>query len=287
MKIKIFSPSDNMNLETWWGDYWAKVFMGNALKKLGHVMVDSDLDADMSIVFCSGNFVPEVRSKIKVAWIYARHKTCLTHIEYFKKFTHVFSLSESGCSDFTKHGVSCSFLQVGTNRKPATLENYINEVTLVGNSGKPDRLTLVDEIAKHNIDLKIYGNGWHTRPQYSKHFGGRCWENSKLNILYAGSKINIISHEKEMRECGLVAIKVLDIAASKGFCLCDNNIGLPYYFRNMPVYTSNEDAIKKIKYYLVHPEERQRVIESNFEDVQRFTWEMVAEVLDNKVKEII
>ena len=85
----------------------------------------------------------------------------------------------------------------------------------------------------------------------------------EMPIVFASSKININITIRSI-ESGIPQ-RVFDILASGGFCLTNYQSGIADCFEDgidLVMYTSEQDLIDKIAYYLEHEDERIQIAES-------------------------
>jgi len=79
------------------------------------------------------------------------------------------------------------------------------------------------------------------------------------------------------------------VLASKGFLLTEAWDDIDSYFvpgEHLAVFKGVEDLKQKIAYYLEHPEERERIAEAGYKEVQKYTREAWAQAIVDKVEEL-
>lgn len=126
---------------------------------------------------------------------------------------------------------------------------------------------VVDWLIERGYNLKIYGRGWDKDDKYRKHAAGTVEESSDdLRKLYQYSKINVGTNI-------IMGIHRRNSECIKNGCLCFQAEASPKYmasdYRNffkdgtdIVVYKNKQELYEKIDYYLLHGQERERIIEA-------------------------
>jgi spore maturation protein CgeB len=73
-----------------------------------------------------------------------------------------------------------------------------------------------------------------------------------------------------------VPLRVFDILGAGGFCLTNFQEGIREHFmdgEDLVMYTSAEDMLEKIQYYLKHEEERKKIAKQGHETVKKYSYE--------------
>jgi len=120
-------------------------------------------------------------------------------------------------------------------------------------------------IANEGYDLKLYGRGWDNHPRLSKYAQGPANNGKELCRIYNSSQINLQIHNG----CNLHP-RLIDGLVSEGFFLTKYHPsdyeegGLISYFdldQDIVYFRGKDDLLRKVRFYLDHPEERRLVVE--------------------------
>ena len=172
---------------------------------------------------------------------------------------------------YKKEGID-AFITSGTNIqhfKPLNLKK-IYEVTLIGTPNK-DRYDLTKYLMDKGINIKIFGWGWHKYPDLKKIYGGPLSDKELVKKIDQ-SKINLCNMRTGFKTLNPIKGKILEIGATKGFLLTEYSPGLLKIFKEgkeLAIYKNNKDALEKIKYYLKHEKEREKIAENLYKKIIR------------------
>lgn len=131
--------------------------------------------------------------------------------------------------------------------------------THIARGGRVDLLT---EVNKH-FDLHVFGNGYEGWAMDVKNAHPPAFD-QKLSEVVAKSKIMLGINV--FNECpGYWSIRPVQVLMAGGFMLQKYVPGMEKELRDGAAYfTSTEDCIEKIRYYLDHEEERNRIAERGY-----------------------
>ena len=150
------------------------------------------------------------------------------------------------------------------NRREQT--RYASDVALVAWC-YPNRIRIVQ--ALNGIDVKIWGRGW-VSPEAQAFFGGipsqlvmpeRFVKDEETAKIYSATKIGLNIHSDQTQEGGLNA-RAFELLGTGAFEMTDAVRGMEELLdpgKEVVLYRSPEEARELARYYLVHPEERQRI----------------------------
>lgn len=147
------------------------------------------------------------------------------------------------------------------NEKAALAHLYLgNKVT------EQERLRLLSEVSKH-FSLSLYTN---SEPSVLPNaiYKGTAKTTTEMPKIFHLSKINLNLTSKPIRT-GL-PLRIWDILSAGGFLLTNYQEELPQYFeigKDLEVYTSQEELLEKIEYYLNHEEERAAIAQNGYSKV--------------------
>ena len=147
-------------------------------------------------------------------------------------------------------------------------------------------------IVKEGYDLKLYGRGWKNHPRLSKYAQGPAKNGQELCKIYSSSQINLqLLHARNLHP------RLLDGLASGGFFLLkyhptDYEEGdLASYFdmnRDLIRFKGKDDLLRKVRFYLDHPEERRSITERARKKVlEKLTYSVSMQFVIDKVRERI
>ncbi len=168
------------------------------------------------------------------------------------------------CDPEFHHPVSCS---------EDDKMRYGSDVVFVG-SYYPERASLFERLT--HFDLAVWGPGWEALPSNSplrKHLRGRHTKPEEWLKIYTSSLIVLSTHYHDPQNRFPVyqaSPRVFEILACGAFQLCDDQRDVFALFqegRDLARFTDGEDLVKKVAYYLNHPEERQRIAQTGWETV--------------------
>ena len=147
------------------------------------------------------------------------------------------------------------------NEKAALAHLYLgNKVT------EQERLRLLSEVSKH-FSLSLYTN---SEPSVLPDaiYKGTAKTTTEMPKIFHLSKINLNLTSKPIRT-GL-PLRIWDILSAGGFLLTNYQEELPQYFeigKDLEVYTSQEELLEKIEYYLNHEEERAAIAQNGYSKI--------------------
>lgn len=127
-------------------------------------------------------------------------------------------------------------------------------VTFIG-SAHGDRMALVAQLAAHGIEVTCFGYGWPAGPVASEDVP-RIMRESVISINFANSK-----GENQIKA------RTFEVAGAGGFLLTNPAQGLERFYvpgSEIAIYQDFDDLVSKIRYYLSHPDERDRVAQAGY-----------------------
>lgn len=151
-------------------------------------------------------------------------------------------------------------------------ERYGNDVVFVG-SYYSNRAKLFEELV--NFDLGIWGPGWNnlgTESNIRKHVRGIHTNPSEWLKIYSASKIILATHYLDPKNRFPVyqaSPRVFEALACGAFVISDNQRDVFSLFKDgehLVRFSTPDDLIEKIPYYLDHPLERERIARQGREE---------------------
>lgn len=129
------------------------------------------------------------------------------------------------------------------------------DVSFVGNCGKTDRRRYLDCLSAGGIKVESYGfgsgNGFVANSEVP-----RIFNRSKINLSF--SRLENPTGEKTMGHKG----RTIEVAMTRSFCLSEYYPALPHIFeigKEIDCFTDRESLLEKVRYYLSHDAERERI----------------------------
>lgn len=160
---------------------------------------------------------------------------------------------------------------------PVTGSEPVYEVTFIGAAyGK--RVEFIRYLLQASIKLTVFGAGWGRYGDVRKHWGGILSHQDMIQVINQ-SKINL-NFLWTSRGNGMTTIKgrTLELAACRAFQVSNHtdefiNYGL-IPGKNIATFEDKHDLLIKIRYYLTHPVERQKIADTAYQHVLgQFTWQ--------------
>jgi len=204
---------------------------------------------------------------------------------YVSPYDYVFTVESAAVDIYREFGCKnvyqlplAAFPKVHNHRTVAP--QFRSDVCFIG-SGFYNRIELFDEIADYlvesGLNVKIIGLWWDELESYhklKKSISNKLVHAADTAKYYAGAKINLNLHRspdaaahfhgnERKVEAYSPNNRTFEIASCGGFQLLDNNRPeLNKYFdigREVDVFSSAEDLIKKIDYYIKNAEKREEM----------------------------
>jgi len=171
-------------------------------------------------------------------------------------------------------GANAAALPLGTNEKffrpLPPLEKYKTDVLIIGRA-LPNRVEPVKAILKH-FDTIVYGEGWE---DYGIPSRGTIYGDDLMHALNS-ARLSPVFLQNPDGSSMFVKVAILDFP-SAGALVITNYIpdveDYLTYGKEIIGFTSTEDLIAKIEYYLTHPEEAEAIRKAGHERIrQEHTW---------------
>jgi len=204
-------------------------------------------------------------------------------INFAHHYEYIFTNELSCLPVYLERGHNANYLPLGVSRSifyPKAVEPaFHTEVCFIGTSGS-NRLTLMDQIAPYLSNKNVIISGWfwerlhnfnllkdkirHDKLQFPN------WMNSEETLsYYNGTKICLNMHrdpDETLNSRRLPAYsmnpRTFEICASGAFQLTDIRNELPNLYTlgyEIETYSSADELVEKIEYYLTHEEQRKKI----------------------------
>ncbi len=169
--------------------------------------------------------------------------------------------------EFIPKYLNKAFLSQATNTeifKPLDVKKKY-DVTFIG-TPKGNRISFMKYLIDNGIKVRVFGSGWNNFPEFKDHYGGfidlenfaKVINQTRVNICftknYEGSS-HINQHPFEVAACNAISL----VENSPGF--------LKLYKKDKEIITfsSQEELLEKVKYYLSHQEEGKKISHAAYE----------------------
>ena len=200
-------------------------------------------------------FLPEY-FKPSAWWVIDTHLNYDDYIRSVSQFNYVFTAQKDGALRFRKDGISsANWLPLGCdpNQHKKVLTDKKYDVVFVGNALGSEREKCLNEIKKH----------------FPNNFIGKKFFNEMAEIFSQG---RIVFNRSVKNDVNMRVFEAL----STGSLLLTNNLdenGQGELFeegKHLVNYNDKSDLIDKIKYYLEHEEEREKLAETGMNYVHKY-----------------
>jgi len=177
--------------------------------------------------------------------------------------------SQDFLKEYKKDGIKAFFhLDYNTNRlKPMNIEK-IYDVTFIGRP-KADRNEVIKYLLDNGIKITLFGWDWYKYPEFAEYYKGPLSQEDYARVINQ-SKINLSPAKAgylEQRNQYNMKGRYFEVSLCRSFQLIEKFPTLLKFFneKEIGIYTSQEDMLKKIKYYLSHDKEREKIAERAYE----------------------
>lgn len=141
-----------------------------------------------------------------------------------------------------------------------------NDVCFVG-SPKGDRAENLIYLAKNNVDFVLYGSGWDEYTQLKRYYKGKVSDEDFIKLINE-TKINLCFSKNYFNSRHVIE-RSLEVNACKSFALTDYVKGYFSKFKegfNISTFKDKKEMLEKIKYFLKHEKERERIAERAYKE---------------------
>lgn len=160
-----------------------------------------------------------------------------------------------------------AFLSQATNTdlfRPMNIEKKY-DVTFIG-TPKMNRISFTKYLIDNGINVKVFGAGWDKLPDFKKVYGGyvdseeftKIINQTRVNLCYTknyGGKAHVNQHPFEVAACNVISL----VEDSPGFTK------LYKKGKEIITFTTKEDLLKKVRYYLENQDEGKKVAKLAYE----------------------
>lgn len=228
-----------------WGDYWLKENLMKEFKKIGYPV--NNERPEITLHLFGEPLQEHCTTAYNILWIHS-HPDWITP-DILRNYQKIFCISPHFINKIAAMGFLSEFLMIPTAMAPLTRKK-IYDIVFVGNTKKGQPRRIISDIGNISATIRIWGWGWKGLIP-DNWYGGECYENAKLNGLYAESKIVLNDHHEDMRREGFINPRILDVLASGGFVVSDDIVGIDELLEgNVATYNSSEELRTLLAKYL-------------------------------------
>ncbi|MCL4512198.1 MAG: glycosyltransferase [Bacteroidetes bacterium] len=155
--------------------------------------------------------------------------------------------------------------------------DFTGDIVFVGHYENDWRLDLLSEIEKIGYNLKLFGTSWNepisrlpNEHPLKKHFPVRSVRGAEYRKAISGSRIALsflskLNEDTYTRRC-------FEIPAMKTFMMSEYSDDLNSLFtegKEAEYFRTKDELVEKVRYYLSHGDEIEKIAQAGFERVQR------------------
>jgi len=147
------------------------------------------------------------------------------------------------------------------------------DVSFVGNCRKTDRKQYLDFLSAEGIKVESFGlgsrNGFLSEAEMT-----RVFRRSKINLNFSRLEYTPWLHGNNPPAARVAGHKgrTIEVAMTRSFCLSEHYPALPHVFeigREIDVFTDRMSLLEKVRHYLSHDDERERLAARAYERALR------------------
>ncbi len=271
------------------GDYFTAQEFGEALKSFGwdvtflsrsgpdywYNLGNLDVVISLLYTFDPRRVLSSNKSLIKIAWPRNWFDRWV-FFPWFSRYDLVFTPSKTSIN-FVKENSAYDpvLLPLATNpnRFNDTIpknEDFTSDYCFTGSYWNDPR-EIIDMLEPDQLPykFKLYGRNWDQIPKFKPYYQGFI-NYSTIPVLYASTKIVIDDANRATKIYGSVNSRVYDALATGALVLTNGKLGAEEIFNGeLPVFESEDELEKLLKYYLENDDERIMLVEK----LQKFVLE--------------
>jgi hypothetical protein len=194
-------------------------------------------------------------------------------------------------AEYRKHGVNASFITGGCDplahrmvEKPQP--HFQSEVAFIGKPNTPERIECMQALAQR-FDLKLWGSGWE---QHGLTSAGRDVYAAEYRQICAGAKIMLGWNIDPTVEL-YFSNRTWYTLGCGGFLLTAYSPGIETLFqrgRHLDWFESMDECYDKIKYYLQHESERQKIARAGYQLAhENYSYDKMVEIIVDDMRRYV
>ena len=208
---------------------------------------------------------PNAKSVIIICDDDAKFDSWSRYISLFFDYTIT---SQDFVKEYQKDGINI-FFHYDYNTyllKPMNIKK-IYDVTFIGRP-KSDRNEVIKYLLDNGIKVTLFGWDWYKYPEFAKVYNGPLSQEDYAKVINQ-SKINLSPSKagySEQRTQYNMKGRYYEVSLCKSFQLVEKFPTLLKFFneKEMGMYSSQEEMLEKIKYYLKNEKEREKIAEAAY-----------------------
>ncbi|MAH03327.1 hypothetical protein CMI39_00905 [Candidatus Pacearchaeota archaeon] len=208
---------------------------------------------------------------------------------YYALFFDYILTTKKEISIFKDDGIRKVDFMIGVNpgyHRPLNLKE-IYDVTFIG-APLADRYDYIKFLMKKGVNIRLFGGGWHKYADLKEIYGGFLYPDDFIKVINQ-SKINLNFSKTFFKQGKLGQMKgrPIEILACNSFLLTEyTSKTIDFLADNKEMnFRSEEELLKKIKYYLKHEKERKNLAKEGYNHiVKNRSWEKLFTNYFNKIE---
>lgn len=260
-------------------------------------------DTDILIVMLHHYDLSKIESApeglIKVAWIRNWFDE-FTFAGFHENYDLILASSKTACSFISKNtGKRVEYFSIATNWDKFSThtragQEYISDYCFTGSYWHDPRelISMLDPQQLPEYRFHLYGKNWKEVDKFLPYYKGFI-PYEELPDVYSNTKILIDDANRVTKPWGALNSRVYDAIAAGIMVITNSKLGSEEIFDGvLPVYSSQEELFKLLKFYLENEEERLKVVEALQEVVKNnHTYDIRAnafrEILNNFINQSV
>lgn len=251
------------------------------------------------------NIYPSTLEQIKknkniklISWslddMYAKHNRSYYYTKGLKYYDVIFTSKSYNLGELKEFGAKkVEFLYQAFSKKyhkpcdDCTKANYKTDVLFIG-FAEQERFEDLNYLAQNGIKIDIFGSGWNKKKFQNHHENLNITPKDLLGDDYANaiscSKISLCFLRKANRD--LHTSRSIEIPACGGFMIAEATDEHKILFKEdeeAVYFSSKEQLLDKVKYYLEHEEERNTIVKAGYTKTRKDDYsydDMVSRILN-------
>jgi len=291
LPIAILSASDllenDQERKLRWGDHWFSKELAEALSAAGAVITSINPKV---LIHLHGVQLSELKETThNIIWIHS-HPDMVT-AQSLSFYDHIFCLSPTFLGKIHNMGRGGDLLIGGTAKTPQpVVDHFSHEIVFVANGKQGKGRKIIHDLLSLGekwIDrLEVWGEGWEgILPKHC--IKGIYFDNKKLPVLYASSKVVLNDHHEDMRREGFLNPRILDVMASGGVVISDDLSGAEKIFGEALLTYTTPSELDGILHRLFEDQAyRKHIRDLSINAVKAYTFANVAQKIINHIVSI-
>lgn len=282
-EVIAFAFKDYINTAKWWGYIQAKLLLGPDILRLNRELINKYLRYRPDIVFLHKNLyvsqktINLMKMKGNVIILSYNHDNPFVYGKWTIWRRYLKSIKSCDINLFGRPSNVEYAGKIGIPNSTLLLSYYVenlhrphknvpvkfrHNVIFAGHYEPDGRSDIIEYLIANGIFVKIYGTGWEKLPASSVIRQQKIDKLNKEEYAYAisGAKIAIVFLSKHNKD--IYTRRCFEIPASGTFMMLPDNCFLKKLFQEdveAVFYNNKEELLEKIRYYVYHPLQREKI----------------------------